>query len=65
MKILINVADERYKWIKEHKGKTDFSTTEMLYSRVRRGTPIPDALYPLIAKLIEDAKEESEEQDTK
>lgn len=29
---------------------------------VVRGTPIPDALYPLIAKLIEDAKEESEEQ---
>ena len=26
-----------------------------------KGTPIPDALYPLIAKLIEDAKEESEE----
>lgn len=58
MYILINVADERYKRIKENKRERDYSTTEMLYSRVRRGTPIPDTLYPLIAKLIEDAKEE-------
>ena len=62
MHILINVADEKYKWIKEHKGQIDFSTTGLLYNRVRRGTPIPDALYPLIAKLIEDANAESEEQ---
>ena len=33
MTISINIPDERYKWIKDHKGVTDYSTTQMLYSR--------------------------------
>lgn len=41
MQIVINVPEEQYKWIKSHKGVTDFEITQMLYNRVRKGTPLP------------------------
>ena len=41
MQIVIEIPNERYKWIKDHKGKTDFQTTELLYRRIRNGTPLP------------------------
>ena len=41
MQIVIDIPEERFEWIKKHKGLTDFSTTLMLYDRVRHGTPLP------------------------
>ena len=35
MKLIVDIPKERYEWIKEHKGVTDYQTTEMLYKRVR------------------------------
>ena len=40
MKVLIEIPDNAYEWINEHKGVTDFKTTEMLYNRIRNGTPL-------------------------
>lgn len=37
MKVLIEIPNNAYEWINEHKGVTDFKTTEMLYNRVRDG----------------------------
>ena len=41
MKLVIDISKEKYEWIKEHKGVTDFKTTEILYNCVRKGTPLP------------------------
>ena len=35
MKLIVDIPKERYEWIKEHKGVTDYQITEMLYKRVR------------------------------
>lgn len=40
MKILIEIPDNAYEWINEHKGVTDFKTTEMLYNRVQNAIPL-------------------------
>lgn len=42
MQITIDIPEEKYQWIKEHKGVTDFKTTEMLYNAVRNGTDLLD-----------------------
>jgi len=34
MKLIIDITEDRYKWIKEHKGFSDFKTTESLYNSV-------------------------------
>lgn len=39
--MLIEIPEEKYQWIREHSGRTDFQITEMLYKRVRNGTPLP------------------------
>jgi hypothetical protein len=41
MHIVIKIPKEKYQWIKEHRGRTDYQITEMLYNRVRKGTPLP------------------------
>ena len=41
MKIVIEIPEEKYQWIKEHRGRTDYQTTEMLYKRIRNGVPLP------------------------
>jgi hypothetical protein len=40
IEIIIKVPEEKYRWIKEHKG-TDYQITEMLYNRVRKGILLP------------------------
>lgn len=42
MQIVIDIPNDKYDWIKEHKGATDFGITQMLYNRVRNGTHITD-----------------------
>ena len=50
MTIVIKIPDERYKWIKEHKGVTDYSTTQMLYSRVRKGEVLEEPCSDTISR---------------
>lgn len=52
MKIVIDLPEERYKWILSHKGVTDFATTEMLYGRVRNGTVLPKNSRLIDANLL-------------
>ena len=33
-KYVIDIPEERYEWIKNHEGVTDFQTTLMLYKKV-------------------------------
>ena len=46
--IVIKIPEEKYQWIKEHRGRTDYQVTEMLYNRVRKGTPLPKGHGKLI-----------------
>lgn len=39
MKLIIEIEDEKYEWIKEHKDTIDFKTTEILYSSIRNAKP--------------------------
>lgn len=41
MQIVIDIPEEDYRWIKEHKGVTNYQTTQMLYNRVRKSTLLP------------------------
>ena len=41
IELVIKIPEEKYKWIKDHKGKTDFQTTELLYRRIGNGIPLP------------------------
>lgn len=53
MKILIDIPDNAYEWINEHKGVTDFKTTEMLYNRVRNGIPLNGTNGDVIKAVFE------------
>lgn len=41
MQIVIDIPEKDYRWIKEHKGVTDYQITQMLYNRVRKGISLP------------------------
>ena len=53
MQIVIEIDDNEYKNIMS--ASTDYNIS--LYKEIRKGTPIPKGLEPLITKLIDDAKE--------
>lgn len=58
MQIVINVPEDKYEWIKSHEARTDFQLTQLLYSRVRKGTPLPKDYGRLIdADELEECKE--------
>lgn len=42
MKLIIDIPEERSKWIKEHKGLPDFQTATMLNDAAVNGTPLPE-----------------------
>ena len=50
--VVIKLPDEVYEDI-----KATYNGDDVLYCAVKYGTPIPEALAPLITKLIDDAKE--------
>ena len=50
--IIVKLPDEVYEDV-----KATYNGTDVLYCAVKFGTPIPEALEPLIIKLIDDAKE--------
>ena len=52
MKVLIEIPDNAYEWINEHKGVTDFKTTEMLYNRVRNGIPLNGTNGDVFGKIM-------------
>ena len=41
IEVVIKIPEKKYQWIKENRGRTDYQTTEMLYNRIRKGTPLP------------------------
>lgn len=41
MQVVIEIPEEKFEWIKNHEAATDFQLTQLLYSRVRKGTPLP------------------------
>ena len=42
MKLIIDIPEERFNWIKELKGVTDYRTTQSLYESVKNGIPLED-----------------------
>lgn len=56
MKLIIELLEQDYNRIKDIPDAFD-SLTSRAYKSIKNGTPIPEALAPLITKLIEDAKE--------
>ena len=34
MKLIIDIDEDKYKWIKEHQGVTDFQTTQSIYKSI-------------------------------
>ena len=44
MKIIIEIKDNHYDWIKEHKGAINLKTTRHLYESVRDGITLDDFL---------------------
>ena len=58
MQIVIEIPEEKFEWIKNHEAATDFQLTQLLYSRVRKGTPLPKDYGRLIdADELEECKE--------
>ena len=41
MQIVIDIPEEQYEWIKEHKGVTDFQATEVIYNAARNAVVLP------------------------
>ena len=52
VEIIVKLPEEVYEDI-----KATYNGDDVLYCAIKFGTPIPEALEPLITKLIEDAKE--------
>lgn len=52
-KLIVEVPDEICQEV-----KTEYNGSDVAYCAVKFGTIIPEALEPLIVKLIKDAKEE-------
>lgn len=52
MKVLIEIPNNAYEWINEHKGVTDFKTTEMLYNRVRDGISLNGTNGEVLMKMF-------------
>lgn len=52
MKVLIKIPNNAYEWINEHKGVTDFKTTEMLYNRVRDGISLNGTNGEVLMKMF-------------
>lgn len=52
MKVLIEIPNNAYEWINEHKGITDFKTTEMLYNRVRDGISLNGTNGEVLMKMF-------------
>ena len=42
VKLIIEIPKNKYKWIKEHQGVTDFQTTESLYDSIYNAIPLED-----------------------
>ena len=42
VKLIIEIPKNKYKWIREHQGVTDFQTTENLYDSIYNATPLED-----------------------
>ena len=53
MKVIIDIDEDRYKWIKEHKGVTDFQTTQSIYESIINAVIFGN----IISEIEEKAKE--------
>ena len=53
MKLIIDIPEDKYKWIKEHQGVTDFQTTQSIYESIINAV----ILESIISEIEEKAKE--------
>lgn len=53
MKVIIDIDEDKYKWIKEHQGITDFQTTQSIYESIINAV----ILESIISEIEEKAKE--------
>ena len=53
MKLIIDIDEEKFKWIKEHQGVTDFQTTQSIYESIINAV----ILESIISEIEEKAKE--------
>lgn len=55
MKLIVDIPDNNYKWIKEHQGVTDFKTTQSLYESVINAVPLEDIKVEIQNTILEQA----------